>query len=188
MTTPPTARRVRLHEWTAVRDLRLEAVADPAAAIAFLTTSAEESARDESFWRQRTAAAALGENAAQFIADAGDRWVGTVTVLMRAPGTRDHLDRDVLAPRADVVGVYVSPSHRGTGVLGALFDEAAVWAAAHGADALTLDVHADNGRAQAAYRKAGFVATGVTFTSSIGPEIEMSRPIRAGEASDAGGR
>lgn len=177
MTAPPTARRVRLHEWAAVRDLRLDAVADPAAGIAFLTTTAEELARDESFWRHRTAGAALGDDGAQFVADTGDRWVGTVTVLMRAPGARDHLDRQVLAPRADVVGVYVSPSHRGTGVLGMLLDAAADWAAAHGADALTLDVHADNARAQGAYRKAGFAPTGVAFTSSIGPEIEMRRPI-----------
>ena len=185
MTSSPAARRVRLHEWSAVRDLRLEAVGDPDAGIAFLTTAAEELARDESFWRQRTAGAALGENAAQFVADAGDRWVGTMTVLLRESGTRDHLDRHVVAPRADVVGVYVSPSHRGTGVLRSLLDEAAAWASGRGADALTLDVHVDNARAQSAYRKAGFAPTGIAFTSSIGPEIEMSRPIASGRTHDS---
>lgn len=171
----PEVRRVRLHEWVRVRDLRLEAVADPDAAIAFLTTSAEEAGRDEPFWRQRTAGGALGDDAAQFVADAGDRWVGTATVLLREPGGRDHLDREITEARADVVGVYVSPSHRGTGVLVALMDAAGEWAASRGAAALTLDVHADNSRAQHAYRKAGFAPTGARFTSSIGPEIEMRR-------------
>lgn len=173
--TGPNVRRVRLHEWARVRDLRLEAVADPAAAIAFLTTSAEEAGRDEAFWRQRTAGAALGEDAAQFVADLGDRWVGTVTALLREPGPRDHLDRVIVEARVDIVGVYVAPSHRGTGALAALLDAAAQWALAQGVDALTLDVHVDNARAQAAYRKAGFAPTGVRFTSSIGPEIEMRR-------------
>lgn len=178
MTGSPAAaevRRVRLHEWLAVRDLRREAVSDPDAAIAFLTTPAEELARDEAFWRERTAGAALGDDAAQFVADAGDRWVGTATVLLRRAGDRDHLDQEIAVDRADVVGVYVSPSHRGTGLIGALLDAVGTWASARGADALTLDVHADNARAQAAYRRAGFSPTGVTFTSSIGPEIEMRR-------------
>ncbi|WP_431798628.1 GNAT family N-acetyltransferase [Microbacterium kunmingense] len=173
MTTRAEVRRVRLHEWAEIRDLRMAAVSDPDAALAFLTTLAEERARDDTAWRERAAGAALGEDAAQFVAVDGDTWVGSVSVLLRASGQRDHLDRTVEAPRADVVGVFIAPAARGAGLLDRLIDAAAAWAAEHGADALTLDVHRDNARARAAYRRIGFVPTGVEFESVIGPEIEM---------------
>lgn len=166
-------RRVRTQEWREVRELRLRAVSDPDAGIAFLSTTAQELARDDTFWQERTAGAALGDTAAQFVAVHGDDWVGTATVLLREAGDRDYFDRPIAAPRADVVGVYLAPSHRGTGILDRLFDAARAWCAERGIDALTLDVHTDNARAQAAYRKAGFVATGVTYTSTAGLEIEM---------------
>lgn len=174
-------RRVHLHEWREVRDLRLAAVADAAASIAFLTSEAEERARDDAFWRERTAGAALGENAAQFVAIAredeadgdADEWIGTATVLLREAGSHDHLGHTLDGRRADVVGVYVAPEYRGRGAVEGLFAAAAQWATAQGHDGLTLDVHADNARAQAAYRRLGFVPTGASFTSSIGPEIEM---------------
>lgn len=179
MTDAVTVRRVRLHEWREVRDLRLLAVSDPDAGVAFLSTLDEELARDDAFWQERTAGAAFGENAAQFVAVAGDEWVGTATVLLREAGAADHLGRTVEAPRADVVGVFVDAAHRGTGLLARLFGAVGEWAAGRGADALTLDVHADNARAQAAYRRLGFAPTGVRFTSVIGPELEMHRPLRA---------
>lgn len=168
-------RRIRLHEWREARDLRIDAVSDPDAAIAFLSTRDEELVRDETFWRARAAGGALGENAAQFVAVVDGAWIGTATVLLRDAGTLDHLGRVVDARRADIVGVFVHAEHRGTGILSLLFDAAARWATSHGADALTLDVHEDNARAQAAYRKLGFAPTGVRFTSVIGPEIEMRR-------------
>lgn len=178
MTGAVSVRRIRLHEWREVRDLRIEAVSDPAASMAFLSTRAEELSREDAFWRGRAAGGALGETAAQFVAvTSDDDWVGTVTVLLREIGTRDHLDRVVEQARADVVGVYLAPAYRGQGVLADLFAAAADWAHEQGAEALTLDVHADNARAHAAYRKLGFSPTGVTFTSSIGAELEMRRPI-----------
>lgn len=177
MTGAVTVRRVRLHEWREVRDLRIEAVSDPAAAIAFLSTRDQELTRDDAFWQRRAADASLGEQAAQFIAAIGDRWVGTATVLLREPGTRNHLGHEVTESRAEVVGVYVAPEHRGTGIPDLLFDEIGAWVAERAIDALHLDVHAENARAQAAYRRAGFVPTGATFTSTIGPEIEMRRAL-----------
>ena len=177
VTSPAEVRRVRLHEWAEIRDLRMAAVSDPAASMAFLTTLEEERARDEAAWRDRASAAALGEDAAQFVAVEGHSWVGSVSVLLRTSGDRDHLGRTLDAPRADVVGVFIAPAARGAGLLDRLMDAAATWAAGHGADALTLDVHRDNTRAQAAYRRIGFVPTGVAFTSVIGPEIEMRKPL-----------
>lgn len=177
MTEPVIVRRVLLHEWREVRDLRIAATGDPDAAIAFLTTREEEIARDEAFWRERTAGGALGETAAQFVAIVDDEWVGTATVLVREPGTLDHLGHEVVALRADVVGVYLAAEHRGRGILDLLITAIAQWVEPVGVDALTLDVHTGNDRAQAAYRKLGFEPTGVTFTSVIGPELEMRRPL-----------
>lgn len=176
----PVVRRVRTAEWREIRDLRIETVGDPAASIAFLSTVEQERAHDEGFWRDRAAGASLSDEAAQFIADDDGRWVGTVTVLLRDAGTTDHLGRPVTDARADLVGVYVASSHRGSGVLGRLVEAAAAWAAARGAAQLTLDVHAENHRAQGAYRKLGFVATGETLTSVIGPELVMVRAGRVG--------
>ena len=101
----PVVRRVHAAEWREIRDLRIEAVGDPAASIAFLSTVEQERAHDEVFWRERAAGASLSDEAAQFIADDDGRWVGTVTVLLRAAGTADHLGRPVTEARADIVGV-----------------------------------------------------------------------------------
>jgi RimJ/RimL family protein N-acetyltransferase len=175
--TSPVVRRVALAEWREIRALRLRAVGDPDAAIAFLTSLAEELARTDEFWRERAAGAALSDDAAQFVAVDGSRWIGTVTVLLRRAGDEDHLGRDVIAPRADIVGVYLVPAARGRGVLGELLAAAGRFAAERGADALHLDVHVDNARARTAYRKLRFEPTGETFTSSIGEELVMRMPL-----------
>ena len=71
------------------------------------------------------------------------------------------------------------PSHRGDGTIDRLLGATAEWAASAGATTLTLDVHADNLRAQGAYRRAGFAPTGETFTGTIGPELVMARALPA---------
>jgi len=170
-------RRIRSDEWGAVRALRLESTSDPDAGIAFLETPAQVAARPDQFWRDRAELAAHSETAAQFVAVVGDSWVGSLSVLIRATGQTDHLGRFVDDRRADVVGVYVSPAHRGSGAVDLLLAAAGEWAAGLGLTRLSLDVHRDNPRAQAAYRRAGFAPTGETFTSAIGPELVMSRPL-----------
>lgn len=175
-----TVRRVRADEWERVRDLRLDAVRDPAAAIAFLSTYEQELARDDAFWRQRAEGAATGDDVAQFIAESDDRWIATLTVLRWKPGATDHQGREVAVARGDVVGVFIRQGERGAGIIDALFDAAVSWARAQGDERLTLDVHVDNARAQAAYRRAGFVDTGHRFTGSIGPEMEMARDLGDG--------
>ena len=153
--TGVAARRIRADEWERVRELRIAAVSDPAAAIAFLSTLEQELAHDDRFWRTRAANAAAGDEVAQFVAEVDGEWVGTATVLVRPTGTTDHTGRTVYVARADVVGVFVREGHRGAGVIDALLDAAAEWTAALGFARLTLDVHADNARAQAAYRRSG---------------------------------
>lgn len=175
MTTAPGAvvRRVRADEWREVRDLRREAVRDPAAPIAFLEDAAAVEAHDEQFWIDRTVRAAESDQGAQFVAEADGRWVGSLTVLLRVEGTPDHLGRRVFAARADIVGVYVAPDHRGTGVIDDLFRAGIAWAQDQGASLIQLDVHADNDRAQTAYRRVGFVDTGERLRTQIGDEMQM---------------
>ncbi len=170
-------RRVEAHEWRLVRDLRLEALRDADAALAFLDTLDDALARDDEFWQQRTRAAASGDAAAQFVAIVDDVWVGAATGLAREPGSRDHLDRQVDAARVDIVGVYIAPDARSAGVIDLLLDAVAQWARDLGAPAIALDVHRDNLRAQAAYRRCGFTESGVRFTGPIGPELEMVRRL-----------
>ena len=172
-----SVRRVRADDWREVRALRLAATADPDAAIAFLESHATTAARSDAFWQARTADAADGETVAQFIATLGDVPVGSATVLVRASGQTDHLGRYVDDRRADVVGVWVHPDSRGSGAIDLLLAAAAEWVGSVGLRRVHLDVHRDNARAQAAYRRAGFVPTGETLDGAIGPEIVMARDL-----------
>ncbi|HWL79028.1 GNAT family N-acetyltransferase [Microbacterium sp.] len=178
-------RRVRADEWEAVRDLRLESLSDPLAPIAFLDTRAGAEARSDDFWRDRTARAAESDDGAQLVAEDDGEWVGSLTVLLRRPGGMDHLHRTASHPAADVVGVWVRPTHRGDGTIDALLDAAVKWALAHGAQAVSLDVHVDNHRAQNAYRRFGFRETGEVTQSVAGRELRMTwQPDRSESAAD----
>lgn len=173
MSAPYTVRAVRAHEWRQVRDLRLTALCDEAAPIAFLQTYAEAAARPDEFWRERGEASAVeagpDATARQFVAVHEDgTWVGGVVALVDAAGTPSA---------SNVVAVHVLPAHRGAGVVQQLLDQATGWLRERGLREARLHVHADNVRAQRAYAKAGFSPTGARFDSSIGPEIEMARPL-----------
>jgi GNAT superfamily N-acetyltransferase len=172
-------RRVRRGEWQQVRELRLAALLDPDAGMAFLDSHAHAAAQPAAFWIARTDDAADSDRIAQFIAEQDGEWVGSASVILRRAGGADHQGREVTVPRADVVGVFVRPDHRGDGTIDLLLAATAEWAYSAGATILTLDVHADNLRAQGAYRRAGFAPTGETFTGTIGPELVMARALPA---------
>ena len=184
MAETPAVRRVRLSDAARVRSIRLEALADPVADIAYLETRAQAEARPDEYWQERTAGAALSGSAAQFIAEAGRDWVGTVTVLIPEVGSEDYFGRVAVEGRALVVAVYVRASHRGRGTLDALMDAAAEWATASGQSEIALDVHEDNARAQRAYARLGFTATGVTSDGPNGAELEMVRVAVTATAED----
>ncbi|RRR69205.1 GNAT family N-acetyltransferase [Streptomyces sp. RP5T] len=156
-------RSVRADEWPAVKELRLAALRDPVAPLAFLETYEEAVVRPDSFWEERTARGAEGADEVQtIIAEAPDgRWVGTVTVLLEEPGTTDWAGFAVERKQGHLVGVFVRPEERGSGLTDVLFDAAVEWAWAHGAERVRLIVHEDNGRAQRFYRKVGFEPSGV---------------------------
>ncbi|MGW1545058.1 GNAT family N-acetyltransferase [Streptomyces sp. NPDC002309] len=157
-------RSLRAEEWPATRELRLAALRDPVAPIAFLETYEDAVVRPDVFWRERAARAAEGEaGAQQVVAEGPDgELVGTLTVLVEEPGTTDWAGFPVERRQGHVVGVYMRPQHRGCGLTELLFDEALEWCWARGLERVRLIVHEENGRAQAFYRKVGFEASGVT--------------------------
>jgi ribosomal protein S18 acetylase RimI-like enzyme len=177
MAETAAVRRVRLSDAGRVRSIRLEALADPVADIAYLDTRAQAEAQPDEYWQERTAGVALSGSAAQFIAEAGRDWVGTVTVLIPEAGSEDYFGRVAVEGRALIVAVYVRPSHRGRGTLDALMDAAAEGALAMGEREIALDVHEDNARAQRAYARLGFTATGVTSDAPRGTELELVRAL-----------
>jgi len=164
-------RSVRADEWAAAKALRLEALQDPVAPLAYLETYAEALGRPDSFWQERTASGAEGADGAQtVIAEAPDgQWVGTATVLIEEPGTTDWAGFPVERKQGHIVGVYVRPEERGSGLTDVLFDAALEWAWAHGAERVRLIVHEDNARAQRFYRRAGFVPSGVVVPLAKAP-------------------
>lgn len=168
-------RRVRISESARVRSIRLEALSDPVADLAFIETREQAEAQPDEFWEERTAGVALSDSAAQFVAEAGRDWVGTLTVLVPELGAVDYFGRPTVTGRALVVSVYVRPSHRARGVLDALMDAAVEWA---GDDTeLVLDVHQDNARARRAYARLGFTPTGRVSDGPNGTELELVRAL-----------
>ncbi|MFC5219306.1 GNAT family N-acetyltransferase [Streptomyces coerulescens] len=176
-------RSIRADEWPAVKELRLAALQDPVAPIAFLETYEEALARSDSFWMERAAGGSQGaEGAQQIIAEAPDgRWVGTLTVLIEQPGTTDWAGHPVERKQGHVVGVFVRPEERGGGLTEVLFDAGLEWAWGRGVEQVRLIVHEENGRAQRFYRRVGFVPSGLVVPLSGKPgekelEFVLQRP------------
>jgi GNAT superfamily N-acetyltransferase len=126
-------------QWRAWRDLRLEALQDTP--IGFMEWYDDAVLVSDEEWQERMAKPGL-----RVLVHDGDRAVG-MGGGFRAPDGK-----------AVLFAIYVTPSARGRGVLDAIVEAVAAWAAP---DPLTLDVHADNTRAHRAYLRLGFVDTGV---------------------------
>ncbi|KOV57922.1 acetyltransferase [Streptomyces sp. MMG1121] len=155
-------RAIRPDDWPLVKQLRLDALRDPVAHLAFLESYDEAASRSDAFWQDRAIGSGEGSSAArQFIAEASDgSWAGTLTVLIEEAGTKDWKEGTVERRQGHVVGVYVRPGHRGNGLIKALLDAGVTWAWERDAQRVRLYVHEENARAQGAYRKAGFVPSG----------------------------
>ncbi|MFE7765556.1 GNAT family N-acetyltransferase [Streptomyces sp. NPDC057438] len=167
-------RAVRADEWRDVRELRLAALRDPVAHLAFLETYQEAAARPDSFWKERTEGAAEGaRERRQFVAEDQDgRWAGTVAVLMEEAGTRDFFGGTVERRQAHLVGVFLRDEYRGKGVGEALFAAAVEWARGVGVERVRLFVNEGNGRAAAFYRRIGFAGSGVVVERDGTRELE----------------
>ncbi|MET9955375.1 GNAT family N-acetyltransferase [Streptomyces sp. NPDC006339] len=180
-------RVIRADEWEKVRELRLAALRDPVAAIAFLETHEDAAGRPDGFWRERAeGAAGTGPGRVrQFVAETPDgRWIGTVTVLVERPSDDVRFGERAEVDQTHLVGVYVRPEARGGGVIDALFRAAVEWSWALPEPEIRrvrLYVHEDNVRAAAFYRRFGFVPSGEKVTmpgseTEFELEYELPRP------------
>ncbi|MFB6839572.1 GNAT family N-acetyltransferase [Streptomyces sp. NPDC056361] len=159
-------RVIRSDEWEKARELRLSALRDPIAHLAFLDTYEDAVARPDSFWQERTEGASEDGpgGVRQFVAEAPDgRWLGTVSVLVERAGKETFFGDVPEIEQTHVVGVFVRDEARGSGVIDALFEAAAEWSWSleQRTGRVRLYVHGENVRAQAAYRRLGFADTGV---------------------------
>lgn len=162
-----TVRRIRAHDAARMRALRLEMLAD--SPLAFLETLADAAARPHAQFVARVAGNASGPYSAQFVADAGRRLVG------HAGGIAATDEPGVTV----IFAVYVTPTHRGTGLLARLIDAVAAWSRASGRPELLLEVVVGNDRAIRAYQRLGFQDTGIRVPHPTLPaltELQMRRP------------
>jgi RimJ/RimL family protein N-acetyltransferase len=161
-----TVRAVRHEDWPQVKEIRLASLRDPVAHIAFLDTYERAVAEPDDFWRGRTAGAAEGKAVRQFVApDADGRWLGTLTVLVELPDAQGAFGDAAEVPQTHIVGVFVRPEARGTGLAEELFRAAIEWSWAltePRIERIRLYVHEQNARAEAMYEKVGFKRTGAS--------------------------
>lgn len=176
-------RPVRAREWAKAKEIRLESLLDPAAGIAFLETHTDAAAKPDSVYRERTERASAGETSRQLIAEAADgQWLGTVTLIVERPGV-ESLGEIPEVAQTHIVAVYVRPEARGTGLAEHLIRAGVEWSwglTDPRVERVRLWVHQDNARAEALYRKAGFVRTGASTAFPTDPtaveyELAISR-------------
>ncbi|BCB80239.1 hypothetical protein GCM10022251_05960 [Phytohabitans flavus] len=150
-----------------MRALRLEMLADTP--LAFLETLAEAAAVPHSEFADRLARSASGHFCAQFIAEVDGRFVGHAGGIMSPDDPKITI----------IFAVYITPAHRGSGMLKQLVDDVAAWSLRTGRPELMLEVVVGNDRARKAYERLGFVDTGVRVPHPVIPvlrEIQMRRP------------
>lgn len=135
----PALTRVAAQDWQRLRDVRLAALAD--APEMFGSTLAKELAFDEEEWRRRAA------RPATFVAARDGRDVGMAGVYEFDAGWC-------------VMGMWIAPFARGTGVLEGLVRACESVAREAGANTVALWVMEDNPRGQRAYIRLGYDFTG----------------------------
>jgi RimJ/RimL family protein N-acetyltransferase len=158
-----TVRAVRGDDWAKVKEIRLDSLQDPVAHLAFLETYEQAAAKTDDFWQDRAAGSAEGVSARQFVAEAADgSWLGTISVLVERPGVQNFFGDVTELAQTHIVGVFVKPVARGTGLAEELFQAALEWSwslAEPRIERVRLFVHEDNARAEAMYGKVGFKRT-----------------------------
>ncbi|MFF3609005.1 GNAT family N-acetyltransferase [Streptomyces sp. NPDC002463] len=189
-------RTIRADEWEKTREIRLAALQDPIAHLAFLDTYEDAVERPDAFWKERAEGASeSGEGKVrQFVAETPDgSWVGTISLLVERPSDEVRFGEAAKTEQTHIVAVYVRPEARGTGVVDALFRAGVEWSWSLSEpviERVRLYVHEENGRAAAFYRRFGFVATGERVAvpgddTAQELEYEMVRPS-SGAGSGAG--
>jgi GNAT superfamily N-acetyltransferase len=129
-------------DWQDIRDVRLRSLGD--ASDAFTSTLDRESTYDEQRWRD------LATTGRWFVADDA----GLVGVAIGVD------DRSGDPTKRELVGMWVAPSHRRSGVARQLLNHVKAWAMSEGATSLHLGVREGNERALTAYLKMGMRRSG----------------------------
>ena len=164
----PEIRRIRAGEASALRELRLRALADAPAA--FASTLAAESALDDDRWRGLVDDAVDGDQGTIAVAVDGGGWVGM------AAGRWFERERGI----AQLWGLWVDPAARGTGTAPALVGAVRDWAAAGGATFIRLGVIEPADALRRFYAGLGFVALDDPVPMRIDPTrraVFMVRPV-----------
>lgn len=175
--TDPVVRRIRPADTARMRALRLEMLAD--SPLAFLESLAAAAELPHAHFATRVAWHSHGPSAAQFIAEDGGPAANRTGAGPRFVG---HVGGHALAdePAVTVIfAVYLTPAHRGTGLLAPLIEAVAAWSRAAGRPELLLEVVVGNDRAVRAYQRLGFIDTGVRMPHPVLPtltELQMRRP------------
>jgi hypothetical protein len=97
----------------------------------------------------------------------GDRAVGTSVSFFSDEGD------------AWLAAVYVTPAHRGRGLLARMVEPCAAWARERGAEACCSRCTRTTRGRRRAYERLGFVATGATGPYPLGPAAASSSCARA---------
>jgi GNAT superfamily N-acetyltransferase len=161
-------RQVAAGEATAVRELRLRALAD--APGAFASRRDDELELDDGHWQRLIDDAVAGEHATVFVAIDGSRWVGM------AAGGWFQRERGI----AQLWGLWVDPVARGTGTGVALVGAVRDWAAAGGATFIRLGLIEPADALRRFYERLGFVELDDPAPMRIDPSRRasfMARPV-----------
>lgn len=135
--------QARREDWEKLRELRLAALRDPVAPLAFFETYQEALNLSRDDWEQR--ASGERERIVTFAGETADgRWGGMLSAFTTSLCAR-------------VISVYMLPEHRGTGLAGELMRTVVAWA---GGMEVRLYCHEHNERAARFYARLGFRPTG----------------------------
>lgn len=159
-------RRSRSSEWRALRELRLRSLeSDP---LAFGSTHAEETAYDETRWRNRATDGAESETTSQWVAEEGSgRLIGSVVVAE-------------VEGKVYVFAMWVDPRYRAQGIGARLLDTSLAWASsAFSGRSIFLDVNPRQAAAVRLYESRGFRRSAADRPLGHSPgenRFEMKRP------------
>ena len=132
-------RRVELDDWQRLRDVRLRALTtDPEA---FLETAANARTFSDELWRER---AQPSDSNVTFVHELDGAFDGMVSAFVADDPETAYL-----------VGMWVAPELRGSGVASDLVECIIEWSRTQQRSRIVLSVEGDNGRAAHLYEKWG---------------------------------
>ncbi len=146
--------RVGEDSWQTYRDVRLAMLGDSPRS--FGSTLAETSRRSDEDWR------AFATSAWLWLAYAGEPASASTSIDGTVGSIGMYPNPELPSGTTYLVGMWVHPEHRGSGVADALVRAVVETASAQGFDRIVLEVADENDRAVRFYERQGFTPTGVT--------------------------